>query len=71
VTKVRNNFYYLGDALRKLLTGGKVTFSSDCLQNFRDLVDCKKKNYRVMLMEQIKLHKSRDDVMNFDQLLVQ
>lgn len=35
----RNNFFFLGDALRSLLTGGKVPFSSPSLEGLKNFIE--------------------------------
>ena len=36
----RNNFFFIGDALRALLTGGKVHFSSPSLASLKSFIEC-------------------------------
>jgi hypothetical protein len=63
--KKRNNFFYLGEALRQILTGGVVHFSNPSLQKYKDFIAQKEVNYRAKVMDMVMAHKPKEDVLNF------
>jgi len=42
----RNSYYYIGDALRITLTGGKIHFSNEELSKLKNFVECEEFDYR-------------------------
>ena len=71
VAKKRNNFFYVGEALRQVMTGGRIHFSNPVLESYKDFIGQKEVNYRTKLMDLIVSHKGKDEMLNFNQILVQ
>ena len=71
VSKKRNNFFHVGEALRSLLTGSKIVYSNPSLGQFKEFINQKEVNYRSKVIELVVSHKGKDEVLNFDQILVQ
>jgi hypothetical protein len=71
VSKKRNNFFHVGEALRSILTGGKIHYSNPSLERYKEFMDQKEVNYRSKIIDLIVSHKGKDEVLNFNQILVQ
>lgn len=73
----RNNFFFLGDALRSLLTGSKVQFSSPSLEGLKNFIESTNvqadgaAGWRQKIMSKLQQHKSKEEIANFNQVLVQ
>lgn len=71
VVRKRNNFFFVGDALRAVLTGGKVHFSNQSLAAFKAFIEERGKETRASVQSKVAEHKNKEELLNFNQVLVQ
>ena len=66
VSKKRNNFFHVGEALRSILTGGKIHYSNPSLERYKEFMAQEGANYRSKIIDLIVSHKGKDEVLNFN-----
>ena len=54
-----------------MFSGGKVHFSNESLKDLKELIEGREVDYRGKIQALLAEHKSREEILNFDQLLVQ
>lgn len=66
VLQKRNNFFFIGAALRLLLSGGRVHFCDASIRAYRKFVECTDVPHRERLFRLIKQHKPPLAIKYFD-----
>ena len=66
VSKKRNNFFHVGEALRSIFTGAKIHYSNPSLERYKEFMDQEGKKYRSKIIDMIGSHKGKDDILNFN-----
>jgi hypothetical protein len=47
----RNNFFFIGDALRSVLAGGTIHFTNPAIHALKDFIACIDVNYREIIFD--------------------
>ena len=67
----RSTYFFIGDALRIALTGGRIPYSNVELSKLKRFIEGEDVNYREQVSTFISAHVNNDDIQNFDQVLIQ
>lgn len=67
----RNNFYFIGVALRQIIGGSTIHFSDLALKPLKNFIECRDYPYRTMVMNLLREHKTQLEINAFSQILIQ